>query len=46
MEKGTETQVQGQIIDKWMVGLKKGGLYNGGESPEEGDRKRKRKNVE
>ena len=43
VEKGTDTQVQGQIGDKWMVGLKKGGLYNGGESPEEGDRKKKKK---
>ena len=46
MERWTQTQVQGQIVDKWMVGLEKGGLYNGGESPEELDRKRKRKNVE
>ena len=38
-EKWTETQVQGQIVDKWTVGLEKGGLYNGGESPEEGGSK-------
>ena len=46
MGKETETRVRGQIVDKWTVGLKKGGLYNRGESPEEGDRKRLRKNIE
>ena len=46
VKKWTETQVQGQIVDEWTVGLEKGGLYNGGESPEEGETKRKRKNVE
>ena len=44
--KWTETQVQGQIVDKWTVGLEKGRLYNGGECPEELDQKRKRKNAE
>ena len=37
--KGTETRVRGQIVDKWTVGLNKGGLYNRGEPPEEEDRK-------
>ena len=43
VEKWTETQVQGQIVDKWTVGLEKGGLYNEGKSPEEGDQKGKKK---
>ena len=43
MGKKTETQVRGQIVDKWTVGLEKGGLYNGGESPEEGGLKEKKK---
>ena len=33
------------MIDKWTVGLNKEGLYNGVKPPEEGDRKRKRKNI-
>ena len=43
VEKGTETQVQGQIVDKWTVGLNKGGLYNGVKPPEE--RENKKKNI-
>ena len=31
----TKTQVQSWIVDKWMVGLNKGGLYNGVKPPEE-----------
>ena len=31
----TETQVRNQMIDKWTVGLKKEGLYNGVKPPEE-----------
>ena len=42
----TETQVRSWIVDKWMVGLNKGGLYNGVKPPEEGDRKILRKNIE
>ena len=41
----TETQVPSQMVDKWTVGLNKEGLYNGVKSPEDGDRKRKRKNI-
>ena len=33
----TETQVRSWIVDKWMVGLNKGGLYNGVKPLEEGD---------
>ena len=44
--KKTETQVRGYIVDKWTVGLNKGGLYNGVKPPEEGDRKILRKNIE
>ena len=43
VEKWTETQVQGQIVDKWTVGLEKGGLYNGEKSPEEGGLGEKKK---
>ena len=32
-------------IDKWTVGLNKGGLYNGVKPPEEGDQKILRKNI-
>ena len=35
MGKKTETQVRGQIVDKWVVGLNKGGLYNKVKPPEE-----------
>ena len=42
----TKTQVQSWIVDKWMVGLNKGGLYNGVKPSEEGDRKILRKNIE
>ena len=42
----TETQVRTWIVDKWTVGLNKGGLYNGVKSPEEGDRKILMKNIE
>ena len=34
-----QTRVRGQIIDKWTVGLNKGGLYNRVKPPEEEDRK-------
>ena len=43
--KETETQVRTWIVDKWTVGLNKGGLYNGVKSPEEGDKKILRKNI-
>ena len=33
--KETETGVRGQIVDKWVVGLNKGGLYNKVKPPEE-----------
>ena len=46
MGKETETRVRGQIVDKWTVGLNKGGLYNRLKPPEEGDRKISRKNIE
>ena len=39
MGRETETQVRSQMVDKWMVGLNKEGLYNGVKPPEEGDRK-------
>ena len=42
----TETQVRGQIVDKWTVGLNKGGLYNRVKPPEGGDGKILRKNIE
>ena len=42
----TETQVRSWIVDKWMVGLNKGGLYNGVKPPEEGDQKILRRNIE
>ena len=35
VEKGTETEVQGQIVDKWTVGSNKEGLYTGVKPPEE-----------
>ena len=41
----TETQVSGQMVDKWTVGSNKEGLYNGVKPPEEGDHERKRKNI-
>ena len=41
----TETQVPGQMVDKWMVGLNNEGLYNGVKPPEERDHERKRKNI-
>ena len=44
--KETETRVRGYIVDKWTVGLNKGGLYNRVKPPEEGDRKILRKNIE
>ena len=34
------------MIDKWTVGLDKGGLYNRVKPPEEGDRKILRKIIE
>ena len=46
MGRETETQVRSQIVDKWMVGLNKEGLYNGVKLPEEGDQKILRKNIE
>ena len=33
------------MVDKWMVGLNKEGLYNGVKPPEEGDEKIERKNI-
>ena len=33
--KETETGVRGKIVDKWVVGLNKGGLYNRVKPPEE-----------
>ena len=33
--KETETGVRGKIVDKWVVGLNKGGLYNKVKPPEE-----------
>ena len=44
--KETETRVRGYIIDKWMVRLNKGGLYNRVKPPEGEDRKILRKNIE
>ena len=44
--KKTETRVRGQIVDKWTVGLNKGGLYNRVKPLEEVDRKILRKNIE
>ena len=46
VENETETRVRGWIIDKWTVGLKKGGLYNKVKPPEELGRKILRKNIE
>ena len=46
MGKETETQVRGEIVDKWTVELNKGGLYNRIKPLEEGDRKILRKNIE
>ena len=40
-----ETQVPSRMVDKWTVGSNKEGLYNGVKPPEEGDHKRKRKNI-
>ena len=40
-----ETQVPSRMVDKWMVGSNKEGLYNGVKPPEEGDHERKRKNI-
>ena len=37
MGKETETQVRGEIVDKWTVELNKGGLYNRVKPPEEWD---------
>ena len=44
--KETETQVRGWKVDKWTVGLNKGGLYNRVKPSEEGDRKILKKNIE
>ena len=37
--KETKTGVRGQIVDKWVVGLNKGGLYNRVKPPEDVDKK-------
>ena len=39
MRKETETQVPGQMVDKWTIGSNNEGLYNGVKPPEEGDQK-------
>ena len=36
-----ETQVPGQMTDKWTMGLSNEGLYNGVSLPEEGDTRKK-----
>ena len=41
----TETEVPGQMADKWTIGSNNEGLYNGVKPPEEGDHERKRKNM-
>ena len=41
----TETQVPGQMVDKWTVESNKEGLYNGVKPPEKRGHKRKRKNI-
>ena len=43
MDRDSSTRLDSRQVDG---GIGKGGLYNGGEPPEEKDRKRKRKNVE
>ena len=45
MRKETETQVPGQMVNKWTIGSNNEGLYNGVKPPEEGDHEKKRKNI-
>ena len=40
-----ETQVPSRMVDKWMVGSNKEGLYIGVKPPEERGHERKRKNI-
>ena len=46
MGKKTKTQVRRYIVDKWTVGLNKGGLHNRVKPSEEKNRKILRKNIE
>ena len=41
MREEVETQVPGQMTDKWTMGSSNEGLYNGVSPPEEGDRRKK-----
>ena len=45
VEGEAETQVPRRMVDKWTVGLNKEGLYNEARPPEEGDHKKKKKNI-
>ena len=45
MREEVETQVPGQMADKWMIGSNNEGLYNGGRPPEEGDTREKRRKI-
>ena len=44
MREETETQVPGQMTDKWTIRSNNKGLYNRVKPPEEGTREKKRKN--
>ena len=46
MREDVETQVPGQMTDKWTVGSSNEGLYNGVSPPEEGDEKKRKKHQE
>ena len=41
-----ETQVPGQMADKWTIGSNNEGLYNGVRPPKEGTREKKKKHQE
>ena len=43
MREEVETQVPGQMTDKWTMGSSNEGLYNGISPPEERDTERKKK---
>ena len=44
--KERKTRVRGQKVDKWMVGLNGGWLYNRVKPPEKGDGEILKKNIE
>ena len=45
MREEVETQVPGWMTDKWTMGSSNEGLYNEVSPSEEGDEKRKRRNI-